>query len=76
MTPKSAVKMGISINWGTPMADWFIMENPTKIDDFVGTPILGNHHIMGVVLSLCNHCCDWAASCKVAWADARAKAKV
>ena len=36
--------MGVSINV-TPIAGWYIKENPIKMDDFRGTPILGNHHV-------------------------------
>ena len=30
--------MGVSINVGTPIAGWFIMEHPTKMDDDWGYP--------------------------------------
>jgi hypothetical protein len=37
--------MGISINGGTPIGGWFIMENPNKKWMRTGgTPILGNLH--------------------------------
>ena len=36
-------KVGVSINGGTPK--WFIRENPIKMDDDWGTPILGNPHV-------------------------------
>ena len=29
-----------------PKHGWFVIENPFKIDDFGGTPISGNHHIV------------------------------
>jgi len=35
-------QMGVSINGGTPIAGWFIRENPIKVDDKWGTPIYGN----------------------------------
>ena len=30
--------MGVSINWDTPIAGWFILENPTKMDENWGYP--------------------------------------
>ena len=40
--------MEVSLNGGgTPLADWFIHQNPVKTDDLVGTPILGNLYIFG-----------------------------
>jgi len=30
--------MGVSINMGTPIAGWFIMENPIEMDDDWGYP--------------------------------------
>jgi len=30
--------MGVSINGGTPIAAWFIMEHPTKMDE-LGVPL-------------------------------------
>jgi len=38
----TTIDMGVSKNSGTP---WFIMEIPTKMDDFGGTPIFGNPHM-------------------------------
>ena len=32
--------------WGTPLAGWFIVEDPIKMDDNWGYPISGNHHIV------------------------------
>ena len=39
------INMGVSINGDTPVAGWFIRENPIKMDDDWGTPILGNLHM-------------------------------
>ena len=33
---------GFHSHGGTPIAGWFRMENPMKMDDLGGTPILGN----------------------------------
>ena len=32
------IYMGVSINGGTPIAGWFIRDNPTKMDDDWGYP--------------------------------------
>ena len=37
--------LGVSINGGTPIAGWFIMEHSISMDDDWGTPIYGNHHL-------------------------------
>ena len=37
--------MVVSIVVGGTQTGWFTMENPLKMDDLGGTPILGNHHI-------------------------------
>ena len=36
---------GVSIVMGVPQNRLFIRENPTKMNDFWGTPILGNLHM-------------------------------
>ena len=35
----------VSIVMGVPQNGWFIRGRPIKMDDFPGTPILGNHHV-------------------------------
>jgi hypothetical protein len=39
------VMWGDSRNGETPIAGWFIMENPISMDYFRGTTILGNLHV-------------------------------
>ena len=45
--PEIYIYMGVSKNRGVYPPKWMvkIMENPIKIDDLGGTPILGNTHI-------------------------------
>jgi hypothetical protein len=38
-------QMGVSINEGTPIAGWFIMDNTIKMDDLGAPLILGNLQI-------------------------------
>jgi hypothetical protein len=43
--------MGVSINGGTPIAGWFIMDNLFINGWFGGTPILGNLHVQNLTVS-------------------------
>ena len=46
LVSSSVFHMGVSINGGTPIAGWFMMENPHRTWMRTGgTPISGNHHI-------------------------------
>ena len=44
LLPRDAIDMGVSINGGTPIAGWFIMEHPINMDD-LGVPISGRLHV-------------------------------
>ena len=46
------VHLEVSINGGSPIDGWFIMEKSIKIDDLGGTPILGNPHLW-IIYDLC-----------------------
>ena len=39
------VDLEVSQNGGTPIAGWFLMENPTKVDELTVPPISGNLHL-------------------------------
>ena len=41
--------MGVSIDGDTPIAGWFIRENPMNMDDFKGYRHLGKHPFGGYV---------------------------
>jgi hypothetical protein len=40
----------VSIHGGTPIAGWFIIEHPIRMDDLRGTSILGNLQVLRTVL--------------------------